>query len=189
LVQTDGRLLITGSFREVNGVKRDGFARLHPNGALDSSLQTFTNAVNRILLQPDDKILAAVNDSSRIVRLNPDGTSDPSFHDFSGDYVLPGALQLDGRIIVQCISALSPSRSRSDLVRLYPDGTVDSTVTATASGPIWIQPDGKLLVGLTRLNPDGSRDPSFDPGDAWYRGSADDARLYDTSRGPDGSGF
>lgn len=37
VAQPDGRILIGGSFTEVNGTNRPGFARLHPDGTLDTS--------------------------------------------------------------------------------------------------------------------------------------------------------
>ena len=60
-VQTNGKILIGGSFAQVNGVARNNLARLNADGTLD---QTFLNSgtgpnagVTAIAIQPDGKIL------------------------------------------------------------------------------------------------------------------------------------
>ena len=54
------KVLVGGSFSTVNGVSRNGIARLNSNGSLDSSFDTGTGAdglVRAIALQPDDNVL------------------------------------------------------------------------------------------------------------------------------------
>jgi uncharacterized delta-60 repeat protein len=62
VLQSDGRVLVGGSFSTVNGVSRNGIARLNSNGSLDSSFDPGTGAdaaVRAIALQPDGNVLIA----------------------------------------------------------------------------------------------------------------------------------
>lgn len=88
-LQTDGRILIGGSFKTVNGIARAGLARLHADGSLDVSFDPgggFNDVVHAVGLAADGKILAggeftAFNgaEHNRIVRLNPNGSLDMGF--------------------------------------------------------------------------------------------------------------
>jgi uncharacterized delta-60 repeat protein len=125
-LQTDGKVLIGGSFNVVNGVSRNGIARLNADGSLDSGFQKglsgdpgLTGLVFSVAVQGDGKVLIgggfnAVNDASRnsIARLNADGTVDSSFQNgMSGipfiacgfdycQFVSAVALQTDGKVLV-----------------------------------------------------------------------------------------
>jgi uncharacterized delta-60 repeat protein len=58
--QPDGRILVGGSFSTVNGVNRNGVARINENGSLDTSFDPGTGAdgvVRAIALQPDGNVL------------------------------------------------------------------------------------------------------------------------------------
>jgi uncharacterized delta-60 repeat protein len=61
-VQPDGNILIGGNFRFVNGLRRDGIARLHADGSLDTSFYPGVASdayVSAIALQADGKVVAA----------------------------------------------------------------------------------------------------------------------------------
>jgi uncharacterized delta-60 repeat protein len=57
-LQADGKLLIGGNFTSINGVARNGIARLNSDGALDTSFNPGTGAglVNAMALQADGKL-------------------------------------------------------------------------------------------------------------------------------------
>jgi len=125
-LQTDGKVLIGGSFNVVNGASRNGIARLNADGSLDSGFQTglpgdpgLAGLVFSVAVQEDGKVLIgggfnAVNDVSRnsIARLNADGTVDSSFQNrMSGipfitcgfdycQFVSSVALQADGKVLI-----------------------------------------------------------------------------------------
>ena len=111
VAQPDGKILVGGYFNQVGGFNRVLFARLNADGLLDESLsynQHFgAEAVNRIVLQPDGKIIIGgeyLGFSTTIPglpRFNPDATLDMQFQmesnsdaDFSRDI----QLQADGKI-------------------------------------------------------------------------------------------
>lgn len=150
----------------------------------------FNNDVQSILLQSDGKILVrgifrdyGVSNRNYLVRLNPDGTLDTSFvKRFGYEYnVEVMALQPDGKILLSAFVDSYPNLPYRKLFRLNSDGTQDVSFTAGNRGDfskeissIVAQPDGKILVGgafttfngisqkyLIRLNPDGSKDTSF----------------------------
>jgi hypothetical protein len=62
-VQPDGKILIAGTFTEVNGVRQRFVARLHPDGSLDQNFMIGSGpgdgGVDKLLLQPDGQVLVA----------------------------------------------------------------------------------------------------------------------------------
>ena len=97
-VQTNGQILIGGSFANYNLANYNGLARLNPDGTLDLTFQPgngtynpvtgLADAVDAILIQPDGNILiggnfTAYNQTRRIglARVFPDGSLDTSFMD------------------------------------------------------------------------------------------------------------
>lgn len=162
-----------------------------------------------VAIQPDGKIVVAgsalVEDDDwdfAIARLHPDGTLDGTFGSSgrvvvafdlaaSGfDAVRDVALQADGKIVVAGIVAVSPTANDCGVVRLLPDGALDTTFDGDGSTVIsfdlggdlddhcttvGIAPDQKIYVGgaaswarpdydfaLARLDSDGSLDATFD---------------------------
>lgn len=193
-VQNDGRLLVGGDFRSVNGVPRSRIARLHVNGELDYTfdpLRGFNDTVYALAVQGDGKVLAAgrftvfdVTNRAGIARLNVDGKIDNYFNPGSGanNPIFALAVYRDGRIAVGGSFTEFGGIIRPSLVVLNTNGTV-MTSFAPGTGPNGIvyalayQPDGKLIVAgdftkykgasrnhIARVNPDGSLDPTFDAG-------------------------
>jgi len=143
-LQPDGRIVVGGGFSTIAGQARAGVARFHTNGTLDDGFNQGTGVVPRVrtlVVQPDGRILVG------------------------GDiHYVHGVLT-------------------HNLARLNADGSLDATfhrpwldfgfVNALA-----LQPDGRILVagdfrtvdgqpygGIVRLHPNGTIDPSFDPGE------------------------
>lgn len=111
-VQFDDRILIGGLFTSVSSVTRQHIARLNSDGTLDSSFNPggqVNGAVYAIALQLDGRIVVGGDFTSfngvpvgRIVRLNPDGSVDPSINFGTGADAFVGALliQPDRAILV-----------------------------------------------------------------------------------------
>lgn len=168
-------------------------------GDIDQSFQTEgwfteTGTAKLIAYQPDGKILIAGSfdfyngiASKKIIRLNSDGTVDPSFN-VGADNVIPNfnneiltiAVRQDGKIIIGGRFTVFNGITANRIVCLNSDGSVDNSFE-TESGfnnavyAIKIQPDGKSIVAgaftsykgiacrkVIRLNTDGSVDASFD---------------------------
>jgi uncharacterized delta-60 repeat protein len=185
--QTDGKVLIGGTFSSFNGAPHNGIARLNADGSTDTSFLADVGWVYSLAVQPDGKVLiggqfSQVNGSTQdgIARLNPDGSLDSSLPNGvagSDGYINSIALQNDGTII---FGGSFQSAARNNLARLNPDGSLDSTFCNGPIGPnkridsLAIQPDQKILVGgaftavsgedrsrIARLNADGTLDNSF----------------------------
>jgi uncharacterized delta-60 repeat protein len=87
--QSDGKIVVGGTFNTVSGVSYNNLCRINPNGSLDTSFNIGTGFNARVLtvvIQPDDKILVSGNfntysgfTSQGIIRLNADGTIDSTF--------------------------------------------------------------------------------------------------------------
>jgi uncharacterized delta-60 repeat protein len=213
-VQADGKLLVGGYFRAYNGnaAAPDQLLRLNPDGSLDSSFNPggsgfdFDGVVSTVAVQADGKLLvggyffeyngnAAAPDN--LLRLNADGSLDSSFNPggdgFTNQDVLALVVQADGKVVVGgFLSNYNSTDTPNHLIRLNPDGSLDSSFNPGGSGfntsisssfisvqAVGLQADGKLLVGgdfsayngnraapdrLLRLNSDGSLDSSFNPG-------------------------
>jgi len=93
-IQTDGKVLIAGSFTTYNGVSANRIARLNANGSLDTTFNIGTGANGSVIdvsIQTDGKVLIAGSfttyngvSANRIARLNADGSLDTTFNDNAG---------------------------------------------------------------------------------------------------------
>jgi uncharacterized delta-60 repeat protein len=170
-LQSDGKLLIAGSFTTVRGLARASLARLNADGSGDPTFNAETNAdryVSAIAVDPDGKVLLTRDFANfngdplgKVERLNTDGTLDTSFAPAAETFPSSSALtcvavQSDGKIVlggytleVDEFGSLSP---RSLLVRLHANGAIDDSFTnanGTFGGRVSalaLQPDGKLLI-------------------------------------------
>lgn len=172
LIQTDGKILVGGSFSNYNGANRNRIIRLNTDGSVDTSFVIgtgFNDTVYTIALQSDGKIVVGGNFTSyndiaqnRIVRLNIDGTLDTSFAMGDG-FSTPGgisfiesiAIQSDDKILAGGRFTKYNGISQGNITRLNADGTLDTSFYSLSSGVrashdvnvITIQADGKILAG------------------------------------------
>lgn len=149
------------------------------NAAFDPTLITrfpnghYFNDPFAVVIQPDDKILISghfttYDDLPRgsIVRVNPDGSIDPTFTPGSGaemyfsdgshspGYLYGMALQPDGKILIVGVFDKYDGVVRNCIARLNPDGTLDpsfdvppsSTDTYRHMHGVHVRPDGKIWV-------------------------------------------
>lgn len=165
----NGKIVISGEFNYIDLLPRSKIAVLNSDGSPDASfdagnvttIEGVDNPVMALAVQSDGKIL--VDFYHLVVRLNPNGGVDATFHYHpTSAQVGTIAIQTDGKILVG---------TDSGLIRLRHDGTLDLSFNAGQSGGgvSWflIQPDGKIIVsrrGLIRLNQNGSMDSSFHSG-------------------------
>ena len=200
------------------GQPHGNLARFMPDGALDPAFvldaQLGGYTITAAAVTAHDKlVVACIADDpfeapTRVVRLNADGSIDPSFDAGVGAMPPAGAralvqaieVEADGKlIVVGQFGDFSNSGHRS-VVRLNPDGSVDSGFAAvqlggsTALGVLSamataLQPDGKVLVAgafdsvngvsrpcVVRLHPDGTLDTSFVP--QGFIPSSSTSRMY-----------
>jgi uncharacterized delta-60 repeat protein len=170
-LQPDGKILIGGSFFQINGVNRNHIARLNVNGSVDASFipadrsgaMTGPNSeVTRIAVQNNGKVIITGNFNSfngvarrGIARLESDGTLDNSFIaeiNNSGGSVMALVVQPDGKVILGGNFFQVNGVNRNRLARLNADGSLDTTFGAVVGqeggvNAIVLQPDGKILIG------------------------------------------
>ena len=185
-VQADGKVLIGGSFNQVDGVDHDSLARLGANGGLDTNFDAGNYGpvgwTYSIVIQPNGQLLVGGYTTPGVARLNTNGTVDSSFNTGSGanNWVRSTILQPDGKVLIAGHFTSVDGVGRNHVARLNSDGSLDTGFdpgSGTDNGVLSmaLQSDGKVLIGgafatvngvsrprLARLNTDGSLDTSFD---------------------------
>lgn len=162
--QTDGKVMVGGHFTAYHGASAGFCNRVSGAGATDAGFQFGSGAssiVRSIVLQPDGKILLAGSFtmfngtmSTRIVRLNTDGTVDPGFTTGSGANSIVHAmgLQPDGKILLGGLFNLFNGTTRNRVARLLTNGALDLGFDIGAGANDVVRalatlPDGDVLVG------------------------------------------
>jgi uncharacterized delta-60 repeat protein len=193
VVQPDGKILVGGTFTTFNGQPTDPLLRLNADGTLDRTFLSglpfpYSNTVTSLLVQPDGKILVTgALGTTGIVRLTANGYPDTSFTapTYPNGYAVGNLdtsvqLQPDGKIIF--FGTFNPyGNAAESIVRLNPDGSLDSSFTAGSNGAansvytLGLQRDGSLWIGgnfdslnnreaaLGRLTSTGAIDAAFTP--------------------------
>lgn len=185
--QTNGMLLVGGSFNLINGVTQPNLARLRIDGSLDI---TFTpniqENITSILQQPDGNILIVgsitqVNGDALtgIARLTFNGALDTSFSPaLTSGQVSAMALDATGNILVA--GEITIGTNQLSAARLAPNGSQDTTFSLGsidgAVNQIGIETNGEIIitgnfteingysrVGIAELFSDGQVDPNFRP--------------------------
>ncbi len=192
--QTDGKIVVGGTFATLAGSARNYVGRLNPDGTLDSSLGVSpVSHVAALAMQPDGKILMGgyfktLNGLTikRIARLNADGSLEtafnPSINTPGSDYssVRAIAVLTNQQILVGGDFTAISGVTRRNFGRINAAGSLDTSYALDADGYVLciaLQPDGKVLLGgsfttlggqtrnhIARLNADCSLDYLFAPG-------------------------
>ena len=198
--RADGKFVITGNFNVIGGVHRNFIAAINSDETVDTTFDAgeFTTnvpqatvSIGQVEPQPDGKLIIKgsfthINGvaSKNFLRLNPDGSVDPSFNIGQGfnSSITVFRLLPNGKVLVGGYFTMYNGQSVPPVVRLNADGSLDqSFVPILNASPfiqnLIVQPDGKIVVagdifsiptgqfqGIVRLNENGSIDNSFNPG-------------------------
>ena len=166
--------------------------RLNPDGTRDIAFNATIGGAAAASSPLDGKVLVGGVGTTaggvyRIHKLNHDGSIDLSFVAETGSSLATGvsnvndlASQPDGKVIVVGSFETVNGVARKSLVRLNPDGSVDSSFTPNlvfmeaSFRAVTLQPDGKILLAgrvvtvsgatvnaIFRLNPNGTADGTF----------------------------
>lgn len=186
-IQSDGKILLGGSFTIYDGSEHFYFLRLNAYGTPDTDFNFnlgngFDMDVNDIKVQADGKILVCgyfniFNGQvrNRLIRLNSDGTEDTAFTSniglafngpSTGDSPLAMAVQNDGKILIGGDFSIFNDILSNRFLRLNADGTLDTAFNtnlgegfASYVAIIKVQADGKILVGGSYSNFNGTVPP------------------------------
>ncbi len=161
---SNGDILVGGSFNTYNTISCNTIVRLHGNGIIDNTFNAATtNAVTSIKIQSDGKIVAGGSTLKGISRLETNGTLDATFDSNIGagtGLIKEVELQNDEKIIAIGYFTLFNNISNRGLIRLNNDGTIDNTFnTGYGLSNSWLgsipggetieiqKNDNKLLIG------------------------------------------
>lgn len=169
-ILSDGKILVLGQFTTYNGLSYAGIVRLNSDGSIDTSFNPgtgFNAQAQDIDIQSDGKYVVAgyftaYNGTTvnGIVRLNSDGSIDPTFNSgtgFSITQVEDVLIQPDGKIYVGGLFTSYNGTTANALIRLNSDGSIDNTFnTGTGfGGGVVLNPsmifdaDYNLVIGGT----------------------------------------
>ncbi|MET0759926.1 MAG: T9SS type A sorting domain-containing protein [Flavobacterium sp.] len=166
----DGKILIAGNFTTLNGVAKNGIAKINPDGTIDNSFIASAarngggSRVSSIAVQSDNKIVLCGNfnfynlvSKNGIVRINSDGSIDNTFSLGSGfTYIteynyFTFILNNDKMDILGSFNFYN-GNVVDGYMRLNNDGTIDTSINNTTKGlnggvsQIALQSDGKILL-------------------------------------------
>ncbi|WP_348798125.1 calcium-binding protein [Flavobacterium adhaerens] len=160
--QSDGKLLVGGSFTTFEGTPKRRFLRITNDGHIDTSFLSgngFNNAnVRTITVQPDDRIILGglFNGTftgtdgvsypvRRIVRLNGDGSYNSSFTTTLNNACYTSAIDFEGRILVGGSFSSVGGKAKYRIARIL--GCVNNS-TYNASGWTRGLPDKRFEVAI-----------------------------------------
>lgn len=145
-IQNDGKIIIGGGFTSYNGTARNHIARINADGSLDGTFNPGTGA------------------------------------GAASDYVETIAIQNDGKIVIGGWFTTYNGTARNYIARINANGSLDGTFNPgtgadTRVRVAAVQSDGKIIIGgnftsyngtgrnyITRINPNGTIDGTFNPG-------------------------
>lgn len=203
IISSDGKIVVGGTIYPQPANLQNytlGLARFNSNGSLDTTFGQngkvvssgfTTDKIDRLLQQPDGKIIAAgymvfTQDSFLLYRYNSDGSADTTFgtngratilSDIDNGSRISAILQPDGKILTGGSYALNGAM----LARFNSNGSKDNSFNSNGVAQPFIggikslalQPDGKIIVGsfydtyyqnranVSRLLSNGNIDLSF----------------------------
>lgn len=140
-LQSDGKIVIGGSFTSVNSITQYYISRLEANGAVDMTFAIgtgFNNTVTSLGISTTGKILAggtftSFNGTARnyVAQLNSAGTLDASFAPSSGPNGTPivAAYNPDNTVIVAGVFSQMNGVARAGIAKLTATGSTDATFT------------------------------------------------------------
>jgi uncharacterized delta-60 repeat protein len=196
-IQQDGKIVIGGNFTFFNGLNVNRLVRLNANGYVDETFNVgsgFNAVVYSVIIQSDGKILVGGDFTmyngtsvSRLVRLNLNGSLDPTFQTISNGVIRSISLQNSKILIGGDFNTINNGTVRR-IARLNIDGSTDNSFNLTTgftNGGVYVikqQSDGKIIVGgsftsaytpnstsvtalrIARLNLNGGLDTDFNIG-------------------------
>lgn len=190
--QTNGKILVGGTFTTYNGLPRSVLIRLDEDGAVDNSFEPEVSdlyGTDDMAVLPTGRILVSgwnwpPNPFIGLRRLLPDGSLDATFSAPEGIWPAFFTVLNNGSIVVG-----ESGPPATCLSRLLSDGSIDVSFTSGEFGGVGLShpvvhvihplQDGSYIVGgqfdsyngiarksLLRVLPDGILDGSYDPVDA-----------------------
>jgi uncharacterized delta-60 repeat protein len=167
-LESDGRLIIGGTFTNINQTGRGRIARLNADGSVDASFDPGTGvdtpssaAVYSVTIQSNGQtivggVFSSVNGTARnaIARLNGNGSLDGSYNPALTPFSVVYAcrVQPDQKAIIGGTFTTINTTNRARIARLGIDGSLDLGFNpgSGANSPVRtvaLQTDGKVIIG------------------------------------------
>ena len=188
-------LYVGGDFTAYQASPINYIVKLDNTGSIDTTFNMgvgFNNSVTSMVTQSDGKILVSGasftaysgSSTTRIVRINTDGTRDATFISGTGlnGVAYDMKVQPDGKIVAAGTFTTYSGSTNSGIVRINTNGTKDTTFnvgvgSTGAINQLALQSDGKIIAigattaysgssnaGIVRINTDGTKDNTFNIG-------------------------
>ncbi|MEO6244917.1 MAG: delta-60 repeat domain-containing protein, partial [Opitutaceae bacterium] len=180
VTQSDGKLVVAGTFTNVGGTTHNYVARLNADGTVDNAYApdfngrvyalAYDSAANKVIAG-GEFTKVGTDTRNHLVRLNGSGTLagtvDSEFYPSLDGQVGSLAIQSDGKILVggaftgvQAVGASAPVQ-RPNLLRLNANGSLDTAFDPepnSSVSSILVQSDGKIVIGglFTTVQPGGA---------------------------------
>lgn len=192
-VQTNGQILVGGSFTKINGESRNRIARINLDGGLDADFVPLEGPDNRVwavsadqngsvLIGGEFQVVNTIQ-RNRFARLRSDGSLDMSFPSVDFNQVVTSITKLaDGKILVLGGFNTVNGKARKNVAKLLSNGSLDlefnpgSKVVGNISATLFL-PDGKIIIAggftsvdginrtnIARVDSMGNIDTTFDAG-------------------------
>jgi len=164
-IQTDGKILCVGNFTTYQGSPAPFIIRLNTDGSIDTTFNFgtgFDANAGVVAIQNDGKIIVGGGffnnyngtPANGIIRLNTDGSVDPTFISGTGfnSFINDLEIQTDGKILCGGGFTNYNGTPANKIVRLNTNGSIDGTfVYGTAFNndvySIKVQPNANILIG------------------------------------------
>lgn len=164
-IQTDGKIIIAGSFTAFNENSSGRLIRLNNDGSQDLTFNTSIGATNGIVYkvcpQPDGKIIIVGSFTkynnvtvNRIARILLNGALDTSFITGSGSAsnITNVMILSDGKILISGNFTSFNGVAANRIVRLLSDGRIDVGFNSGSGfnddvNTMVLEPDGKIILG------------------------------------------
>lgn len=215
-IESDGDILVGGSFSSFNGVAANGIVRLGANGLPATALATPLSSsatVYDILAEPDGKFLVVGNFNlgwtgagfhSGIARLNNNGSRDTSFNADAGAHtdgnrnsirpLYSIARQPDGKYVIGGWFTAYDETTANHCARINNNGSIDATFSAPSFNnsvqDVIVQANGKVAAGGWFTSPASRLERLTNTGasdSTFIQGTGVGGSVYDLASGPDGS--
>jgi uncharacterized delta-60 repeat protein len=169
-LQGDGKVILGGDFKQVDGQFNNRIARLQSNGSIDNAWLPIAGAdgtVYAIRLQANGQAVIGGafrhydgEEISGLARLRADGSLDQTFGACYGidGAVYAVAIQTDGKILIGGDFVAYNQTGRTNLARVLTDGSLDTTFldsfynesqpgTDSFVAAVSLQQDGNVIIG------------------------------------------
>ena len=190
-IQSDGKIIIGGSFTSYQGVSTGYIVRLNPDGSIDNTFNSgigFSATVYKVEVLPNGKIYVGGNfmaynsqKAVSLVRLNSDGSIDNTFNRDKSFYQRADDFVINSNNSIIAVRGNIYGYITGNAVKFGYDGAINipyinNLVTNNSIETVLKSSDGKIYYGgnfnryggvttvvnrILRLNYDGSRDTSF----------------------------